>query len=143
MCERVGCRGGEKGIRLSIGVKDNLEDKERNYVRDKREVHDSHLRLSPVSSTALLTHSVKLATSSQWDHVAMIVQSQRRPDLLRLFEATMEVGEEEGAVKIRLLTYTLTHVHTHTAHARREWSAMIWSSRSRFISRVARLPFAV
>ena len=45
-----------------------------------------------VSSSALLTHGVKLATASQWDHVAMIVNEPGKPKALRLFEATMEVG---------------------------------------------------
>eukprot|EP00008_Paramoeba_atlantica_P010375 CAMPEP_0201498448 /NCGR_PEP_ID=MMETSP0151_2-20130828/71151_1 /ASSEMBLY_ACC=CAM_ASM_000257 /TAXON_ID=200890 /ORGANISM="Paramoeba atlantica, Strain 621/1 / CCAP 1560/9" /LENGTH=179 /DNA_ID=CAMNT_0047890015 /DNA_START=25 /DNA_END=560 /DNA_ORIENTATION=+ len=46
-----------------------------------------------VSSSAFLTHGVKLATSSKWDHVAMICfepGKKKRVESLRLFEATME-----------------------------------------------------
>ena len=78
--------------RSSCGVCGSSVDEREERKSDFHiETYSLSLSLFAVSSTALLTHSVKLATSSQWDHVAMIVQSQRRPDHLRLFEATMEV----------------------------------------------------
>ena len=57
-----------------------------------------------VSSSAIITHGVKLATSSQWDHVAMIVSLRGKPNRLRLFEATME-GVECYALDDALRVY--------------------------------------
>jgi len=53
-----------------------------------------------VSSKDVLTHAIKLSTWSQWDHVAMIVETS---DQLRLFEATRDgvaVYKLSGALKL-------------------------------------------
>jgi PH domain/C2 domain/PX domain/Permuted papain-like amidase enzyme, YaeF/YiiX, C92 family len=67
------------------------------------------LRLGPgdlilVSSPATVTHAVKLATSSQWDHIAMVTAAPGKRHRLRLYEATME-GIHEYALDYALAVY--------------------------------------